>query len=184
MEIYLIRHTTPDIPKGTCYGASDLEVVDTFPQEAAAIKSVLPNTHQEATIISSPLIRCKQLAYTLFENHSITIEESLKEMSFGDWELTLWKEIDQTALKAWFPHFVTQAPPNGETFQQVFDRANAIYERYTKGQTPQLFIVAHSAIIRAILCQLQSTPLKEAFKENMDYGVVYQVKDGQVTQLK
>ena len=48
----------------------------------------------------------------------------------------------------------------------------------------QLFIVAHSAIIRAMLCQIQGTPLKEAFNENMDYGVVYHVKDGQVIQLK
>ena len=121
MDIYLIRHTTPDVPKGTCYGASDLGVVETFPQEASAIKAILPSAHPEATVISSPLIRCKQLADTLFENQSIIVEESLKEMSFGDWELILWKEIDQTALKAWFPRFVTHAPPNGETFQQVYE---------------------------------------------------------------
>lgn len=184
MEIYLIRHTTPNIPKDTCYGASDIDVVETFEEEAAAIKAVLPTFQENVFFVSSPLIRCKKLALFLSNGHPVHMEESLKEISFGDWELQKWKEIDQVAMKAWFPNFVTSAPPNGESFQQVYDRANQVFDHYASKKLTQLFIIAHSAIIRAMLCKLQQTPLKDAFKENMDYGVVYKVLNGEVMQLK
>ena len=184
MEIFLIRHTTPDVPKGTCYGATDLGVVETFPEEAAAITSILPPIHQDAIIVSSPLIRCKKLADTLFSPERVIVEANLKEMSFGDWELQLWKEIDKEAMKAWFPNFVEKSPPNGESFQEVYDRATLVYTTYLQKSTPQVFLVAHSAIIRGILSHINQTPLKDAFKENMAYGVVYRQEGGTVTQLK
>jgi len=184
METYLIRHTTPNIPKGTCYGASDIDVVDTFGEEAAAVKAVLPILQENSLFVSSPLIRCKKLAHSISMGQPILIEQPLKEMSFGDWELQKWKEIDRVAMNAWFPNFVTVAPPNGESFQEVYNRANKVYDQYIAKEMDQLFIVAHSAIIRAMLCKLQQTPLKDAFKENMDYGVVYKIINGNVTQLK
>ena len=46
-EIYLIRHTTPEVEKGVCYGQTDLNLKNTFPQEAKRIKEITPNTiHQ------------------------------------------------------------------------------------------------------------------------------------------
>ena len=37
MEIYLIRHTTPKIEKGICYGQADLNVADSFEEEINVI---------------------------------------------------------------------------------------------------------------------------------------------------
>ncbi len=37
MEIYLIRHTTPKIAQGICYGQSDLELASNFDDEMASI---------------------------------------------------------------------------------------------------------------------------------------------------
>lgn len=37
MKIYLIRHTTPHIEKGICYGQTDLDVAETFNNEAEII---------------------------------------------------------------------------------------------------------------------------------------------------
>ena len=42
MEIYLIRHTTPNIEKGICYGQADLDITETFLEEVEAIKPHLP----------------------------------------------------------------------------------------------------------------------------------------------
>lgn len=36
MEVILIRHTSVDVPPGTCYGQSDVPLRDTFEQEAEA----------------------------------------------------------------------------------------------------------------------------------------------------
>ena len=52
MEIYLIRHTTPNIAKGICYGQTDLDITDTFEQEVVRIKPHLPKNIQ--TVFSSP----------------------------------------------------------------------------------------------------------------------------------
>lgn len=37
MDIYLIRHTTPDVPPGTCYGQSDVDVAASFMDEFSAL---------------------------------------------------------------------------------------------------------------------------------------------------
>ena len=42
MDIYLVRHTTPKIDKGICYGQSDLELADSYPEEFKAILDVVP----------------------------------------------------------------------------------------------------------------------------------------------
>ena len=39
MNIYLIRHTSVDVPKGMCYGQSDVPLRSTFEEEAAAVKA-------------------------------------------------------------------------------------------------------------------------------------------------
>lgn len=185
MEIYLIRHTTPKIKKGICYGASDLEVVESFPEEAAAIRAVLPTYQREIRVISSPLIRCKQLADFISVPQQVVVDNRFKEMSFGNWELQAWNAIDSDILKEWFKNFVTIPSPNGESFQEVHDRAMRAFQEIRQGDHSQVWIVAHSGIIRAILSNLKSAPLKEAFNEKMAYGVVYKIeKNNKITQIK
>ncbi len=186
MNIYLIRHTTPKVDKGICYGATDLPVVKTFPSEAQAVKSVLPIFQNTTTVYSSPLIRCHQLAQFIAPPQRIIVEPSFREISFGDWEMHLWKSIDKTIIKNWFENFVHIPPPNGEAFQTVYDRTIKALEIAKSNSTDQLWIVAHSGIIRAILCYYQDIPLKDAFKSNMEYGAVYKIEDGtkEVSQLK
>ena len=44
MEIYLVRHTTPAIKKGVCYGQTDVDLnSDTFESELREIKNKLPS---------------------------------------------------------------------------------------------------------------------------------------------
>ena len=56
MDIVLIRHTSVGVPKGTCYGWSDVPVAETFEQEAAVTKSNLGDGAFDA-VFSSPLTR-------------------------------------------------------------------------------------------------------------------------------
>ena len=186
MDIYLIRHTTPKVDKGICYGATDLPVVKTFPDEAKAVKAVLPIYQPTTTVYSSPLVRCHQLAQFIAPPQSIHVEPSFKEISFGDWEMHPWKSIDKLVMKKWFENFVHISPPNGEAFQTVYDRTIKALERAKKDSQDQLWIVAHSGIIRAILCYYQNIPLKDAFKANMEYGAVYKIDEEtkEVSQLK
>ena len=45
MNIYLIRHTSVDVPKGLCYGQSDVPLRPTFEIEAAVTKAKIESIH-------------------------------------------------------------------------------------------------------------------------------------------
>ncbi|HVG13793.1 MAG TPA: histidine phosphatase family protein, partial [Chitinophagaceae bacterium] len=126
MEIFLIRHTTPDIQKGTCYGQADLDVVSSFGEEASCIRQHLPPDIE--MVYSSPLKRCRQLAESLFPNHAIQFDDRLKEINCGAWELKLWDSIEQEALKAWMSDFVNVVIPEGESYTDLFTRTTTFFK--------------------------------------------------------
>ncbi|MEM6316655.1 MAG: alpha-ribazole phosphatase family protein [Bacteroidota bacterium] len=184
MKIYLIRHTQPDVAKGICYGSTDLDVADSFDDEAAAVKAVLPLITPTTKILSSPLIRCRKLAEFIAEGHPIAVEPRLTEISFGDWEMQPWKSFGREVLLEWKANFVHTPCPNGESFQSVFDRAKSLYEEVIQMKAEQVFLVNHSGVIRAFLCLLTDIPLENAFDEQFGFGVVFEIEKGQVKRLK
>ena len=61
----MVRHTRVGVPKGTCYGWSDVPVADTFEQEATLTKSRLVEVFADGNpdiVYSSPLMRARKLA--------------------------------------------------------------------------------------------------------------------------
>lgn len=170
MEIYLIRHTTPDIVKGLCYGQTDLDVVNTFLQEAEQIKPHLPATI--TTVYSSPLQRCSKLAKALFPTHAITYHEHLQEINCGEWEMQHWDEIPKQALQPFLADFVNIAMPSGESYIDLYNRVIACFEQVAQQPKP-IAIVAHGGVIRSILSHITNTPLIEAFNVfKLYYGCV------------
>src|SRR5919112_6388007 len=114
MELYLIRHTTPDITKGLCYGQSDLDVTDSFEPEAQCIRPHVPP--HISHVFSSPLQRCRKLAEYLFPAQPIVFDDRLKEINCGFWEMKLWDEIDKEHLRSWMDDFVHTSMPGGESY--------------------------------------------------------------------
>ena len=61
MEIYLIRHTTPLIEKGICYGQTDLDITESFEEEVSMIHPHLPSSNIKGTFcdvnLSSTMFR-------------------------------------------------------------------------------------------------------------------------------
>lgn len=140
MEVYLIRHTTPDIDRSICYGQTDLELKNTFEEEAQVILDQLPNWFDR--IYSSPLIRCHTLARAIPANEVI-IESRLRELSFGDWEMQPWKDLPQPAFDHWKKNFVHQAPPGGESMKDLQDRVMSWWKETSHDLTSPVGIVAH-----------------------------------------
>jgi len=69
MEIYLVRHTTPNVKKGICYGQTDIDINSyTFESELCEIKNKLPSDIDR--FYCSPLMRCLKLAKKLAEKKS------------------------------------------------------------------------------------------------------------------
>lgn len=173
MEIYLIRHTAPDIAKGICYGQADIGVKESFLAEAAIIKKHLPQNIN--TIYSSPLQRCKKLAEHLFSGHPINFHNDLKEINCGQWELQPWDSIPRNDIEPWMNDAITRQTPNGESYQDLYDRVkNAFLHIYKKGSP--LAIVTHGGVIRSILTHITNTHLKDSFHTfSLNYGCVIKI---------
>ena len=126
MDIYLIRHTTPAIAKGICYGQTDLDVTDSFFEEAAVVRRHLPANL--SAIHSSPLQRCAKLAAHLFPSHSIRLQDELREIDCGRWEMRNWDELPAEELDPWMKDFVQVRIPDGESYIDLHERVNRCFE--------------------------------------------------------
>lgn len=172
MDIYLIRHSKPDITDGICYGQADILPDSSFDQTVLAIKEKLAGAQLDA-VFSSPLKRCSLLGEKL--GCEIRRDDRLMEVSFGDWELKPWSGIDQQAVINWGNHYITAAPPNGETFHQLYNRVMSFWQDISQQQYQRPAIITHSGVIRAILAHLQETPLHKAFVIKPNYGCVIRI---------
>lgn len=127
-RITLLRHTTPDVAPGTCYGRSDLGLAATFAQEAEAVLARLPAFDH---LISSPLTRCRRLAETIAEARgmSAVVADLWTEMDFGSWEGRAWSALPRAELDAWAGDFLDYRGHNGESVAQLRARvARALRE--------------------------------------------------------
>lgn len=169
MTLFLIRHTTPDIDKGICYGQANIPLSDTFNDEAAFLLQKLKDIKIE-NVLSSPLQRCTQLAYKISNN--VTTNNNLKELDFGDWELTDWNKIPQEQIDPWMHDYVNVPVPNGESYMELYTRVLSVYKNINKNNTA---IVAHAGVLRSILAYITKTSLKNSFDFKIPYGTIIKI---------
>ncbi len=173
MEIYLVRHTAPDIAKGICYGQADIDVKETFLAEAEIISRYLPRTI--GAVYSSPLQRCKKLAGHLFGSHTIHLHDDLKEINCGQWELKAWDDIPKEVIDPWMNDFVTVRIPGGESYEDLYQRVTNVFVQIRQQAVP-VVIVAHGGVIRSILSYITNTPLQDSFTAfSLHYGCVIKI---------
>lgn len=170
-EFYLIRHTTPAVAKGICYGQTDLEVTGSFLQEAAIIREYLPETIE--AVYSSPLQRCAGLATHLFPGHSIHLQKELMEIHCGQWEMKSWDELPKEEIDPWMKDFVQIRIPDGESYLDLHKRVTGCFVSIREKAGRPVAIVAHGGVIRSILSYITGTPLIDSFKVfSLHYGCV------------
>ena len=174
-DIYLIRHTTPAVAKGICYGQTDLDVTESFVEEAEAIRQVLPAPI--AAVYSSPLQRCARLADHLFPGHAVTLRPELMELHCGSWEMQPWDALPKDEIDPWMADFVNIRVPGGESYLELHARVTDCFKAIVAADTggPKA-IVAHGGVLRSILTGISGTPLIDSFKTfSLYYGCVVRV---------
>jgi alpha-ribazole phosphatase len=177
MDIYLIRHTKTNTLKGLCYGQTDVELADSFLEEANQLQQKLPGLMPYSLVFSSPLTRCVQLAKRFSQN--VIIDPRLSELDFGDWERTRYDDIDAAVLQHWTDNFVHVAPPNGESFIDLCQRAGLFWQDVLQGVYPaseQIVIITHAGVIRALLAHILELPPAHAFQFRVDVGSVHKLQ--------
>jgi len=145
MEIVLIRHTSVAVPKGTCYGWSDVPVAETFETEAAEVRQRLGNRAFDA-VFSSPLTRARKLA-AFCGYGSPMIDERLKEMHMGDWEMRRFDDIEDENLRKYYDDFLHTPTTNGESFRQFYARVASFLEELKQEKYSRVAIFAHGGVL-------------------------------------
>ncbi len=177
MKLFLIRHTSLQVPNGICYGQSDIDVASSFMDEALHTQQKILNTQFDA-IFTSPLQRCLKLANALDIGEPV-VDSSLMELNFGDWEMSAWDDIPRDIFDVWAHNYANLAPPNGETFSELQQRGIHFLEEILKlYPTGNIVVVTHGGMIRALLAHVLNMPLKGLFRFTIDYGSITQLEFG------
>lgn len=174
--LYLIRHTTPRIAPGICYGQLDIELNDSFEIEANNVLHWLPPLE---LIITSPLLRARRLAEFLAQTQRCELRSDarLMEKHFGAWEGQAWDDIARNEIDAWANDVMGYAPEGGETAQQVMQRVQSFIRDIARLPQQHIALVAHGGSIRAMLAQIANAPLVKTLSWNIEYGTVIVVRN-------
>ncbi len=191
MKLTLVRHTSLDIAPSICYGQSDVSVSVNFENERIALQKKLAAFEFDA-IYASPLKRCHQLAQALcadelfgHASENIKLDARLKELHFGDWEMSPWEAIPREKFDVWADDYANLAPPNGETFSELHARAKSFLEDVSShSQGKSILVVTHGGFIRALIAEVLQMPLKRLFRLTIDHASVTQLEfNGEVPKV-
>jgi alpha-ribazole phosphatase len=165
MPVTLLRHTTPAVAAGVCYGISDLDVADSFHDEAQVALDSLPPIDR---IVSSPLLRCQRLANHIAAARQLPVstDPRLREMDFGTWENRAWVDIPRAELDLWATDFFHARPHGGESVAMLTARTR---EAIADCENPQdhALIVTHAGVIKAVLANSETAT---AYAATISFG--------------
>ena len=110
-----------------------------------------------ASVYSSPLQRTRATATILAKPHGLEVEtpDGLIEIQLGDWQGLHIDEVKQRWPELWQqsrtdPSEITM--PNGESFQQVTERAIRGFDKIVAAnQGKQVIIVSHEIVVKVLV---------------------------------
>ncbi len=183
MEVYLIRHTTPAIEKGICYGQVEVDLnEDLFARELENIRTKIPLSFD--AVFSSSLNRCTRLAKELSEDY--IADKRLQELSFGLWENKRWNNLPTEELNLWMDDYVNVCVPGGESYVQLSERINSFLNEVLAKDYKTISIITHAGCMRSFLAGLLGLPLENTFRIQLNYGSVIRAefdKDDRLNKL-
>lgn len=166
--IYLVRHDQVNA-KGQCYGQSDLEAAVDYTTSAEKLLCQLPASPDY--IVTSPLKRCAQLALACFPQQHININDELKELNFGDWELKRWGDIERSQIDQWSATPTNFQFPNGESLAQFDQRVQQMYHALQQ-QTGDCCVFTHAGVIRRMLALHADEPWQDWLQQPVPFASV------------
>ena len=165
MKLTLIRHgETIWNKERRVQGFSDIDLNDAGLHQAEQLALSLKDHHIHS-IYASPLIRARRTAQIINQYHNapIYLESDLMEMNQGDFEGLSFQDLmtrEKDFLRKWISDPASVRMPNGESFDELQDRAwKAIEAISTKHD--EALVVSHSFTIASILCKVKNISLSE-----------------------
>lgn len=125
MTLYIWRHPKPMATEGICIGQTDVAVDKRKLKRLANRIERFTRLQQLPKVIwVSPLQRSLKVGQILAQRgFQCRVSPELAEIDFGDWDGRPWAQIAKQEIDDWCDDFAHFAPDNGESLQQLFDRA-------------------------------------------------------------
>lgn len=175
MEVILIRHTTPDVPAGTCYGQSDVPLKASFEAEATVTKAALEACGPMDHAYTSPLSRCTRLAafcgYADAER-----DPRLMEINFGEWEMKRFDDITDPHLQEWYADHIHTPVTGGESFMQQYDRVSRFLDELRHQPWRRVVIFAHGGVLVAAQVYTGQVTPADAFAALSPFGGLVKIQ--------
>lgn len=152
MKLWLLRHARVRLPSGLCYGISEVSADPGATEDVAQRFAGLPAPGSSVWV--SPALRTQQLATALMKQRTDLrgphVDERLREMDFGQWELQHWSEIPRTAIDAWTADFAHHRFGGNECTQDVIDRAARGLDAVLSQRVSDTVWITHAGVMRAV----------------------------------
>ena len=173
MKIYFLRHTSLKVGSDIFYGQTDLDVSGSFLSELKVVKKKFLKEKIDVgnlEVYSSPLKRCMKLTKKISDN--FRVDNRLKELNLGDWEMKKMKTIPKEEIFKWEENLMTYKIPNGESNKDFLLRLKSFLKDVIKLKKDVL-IVAHAGSINGMISNLTNEPFDKLVKnywEKIGFG--------------
>lgn len=152
MILYIWRHPKPISASGLCIGQTDIKVDRRkLKRLANKIQRFVQLQRLPKVVWVSPLQRSLKVGEILAQRgFQYKVAPELAEIHFGEWDGKFWQQIEKQAIDEWCDNFANFSPANGESLQQLFNRAEIWLDKIAVEQvnTPVLAI-GHAGWINA-----------------------------------
>lgn len=169
-RVIFVRHgqtTWNDL--GVYQGHTDIPLNEIGFKQGAKVAQRLKK-EKVAAIYSSDLLRARQTAELIAEEHNLTVitMPEFREIHFGVWEGKSYKDINKLypeMLKIWLTDPKNLKIPEGETFPEMLARAwQGLTKILLNHKNETVIIVAHGGTIGALLCSILDMDLKNLWR--------------------
>lgn len=172
MQLFLIRHPQPDVAAGICYGQTDLALPKHQHHQLGIIAQTLQQQlPSEFVVYTSPLQRCRLLAEQL--HASPLVDDRLKEMHFGEWEMQAWDALPRDQLDAWAQDPLHYVVPGGESVAQLHARVVDFVAEHQTRNTHSLILVTHAGVMKVLSGQAQRLSHDSWMQLHFDYASLH-----------
>jgi len=112
-------------------------------------------------------------------------DDRLADLNFGSWERKRWDEIEEKELEEWMQDVMYQAPPDGESYEQLMLRVKDFFEDIITKNYKTVVISTHASVIRAILSYILEIPYHRTFDMHIAFGSITKLStDGQSVSVE
>jgi len=137
---------------GRFQGVADIPINEQGRRQARRLARYVEGLEDEAEVYSSPLIRSLQTAELAFPGRELRLDARLRELNFGTFEgKTQSENENDPAWAAWMVDPFELAPPGGESYSQLRDRAGAWMREAATIEAEHVVAVTHSGTIQMML---------------------------------